>query len=47
MGEIQLVNLRKDYGKENVIPDLNLRLKMEASPCWWGPPAAASPLRCG
>ena len=24
MGEIQLVNLRKDYGKENVIPDLNL-----------------------
>ena len=24
MGAIRLVNLRKDYGKENVIPDLNL-----------------------
>ena len=27
MGAIQLVNLRKDYGKENVIPDLNLEIK--------------------
>ena len=27
MGEIQLVNLRKDYGKENVIPDLNLKIE--------------------
>lgn len=27
MGAIQLVNLRKDYGKENVIPDLNLTIE--------------------
>lgn len=27
MGAIQLVNLRKDYGKENVIPNLNLEIE--------------------
>lgn len=26
MGSIQLINLRKDYGKDNVIPDLNLNI---------------------